>query len=532
MKVAIINPPQVFAKTQIAASVTPPLGPLYLASAIRREGHKVSVLDAIVEAPDQITEIKHGIQIRGFNFTQIADHLDEDTQVIGVSNLFSFAFPVVIELIDKLKERFPEARIVLGGAHPSALPEQSLKDTKADFVIMGEGEASFIKLLNAFENNDEGLDDIGAMAYKKDGKIVTNSRKDYIENIDQLLFPARDLVDWDKYFAVHEAHGPIQERWTPILSSRGCPFECTFCTSKLWDRRFRVRTPENVVEEIEHCIKEYGITEFHFEDENLTLNKKRIQDICKLIIEKGIKIKWQTPNGIRASVTSFETLDLMKAAGCYHITVAPESGSENVLTLIKKRQNLEKVGDIIEHAYKIGLKTAAYFIIGLPGETKEDIKMSIKYACLLAKRGLDEVAFSNFIPLPGSELFDMLHERGVLKDDWFSYTSIGDISKSVSWSEHITSDELQKLRKKAYLSFHFTKGIYYPGKVIHSIANILRKKEELKTEKALIAIIKRFKNRKELTPQTDVSFSENSNSSENTETKSLKGWELATNRHY
>jgi magnesium-protoporphyrin IX monomethyl ester (oxidative) cyclase len=368
-----------------------------------------------------------------------------------------------------------------------------LERTKADFVIIGEGELSFAKLIDCLENN-ASVGDIDGIAFKHGDEIVVNPKTQFIKNLDELPFPARDLLNWPKYYATHEAHGPSQEAWTPILSSRGCPFKCTFCTSKLWNRNFRARSAKNVVDEIAHCIEKYGITEFHFEDENMTLNNERARDICRLIDKKGLKIKWQTPNGIRAGVTNNDTLDEMKKSGCCHITVAPESGSERVIKeIMNKEQDLESVTRIVKHASKIDLKTAAFFIIGLPGETIQDVKLSIKYICQLAIAGIDEVGISLFIPLPGSELYDTLLKQGKLNNDWTSYATIGDMSKAVSWSEEISDHELNQLRKRAYLLFILMKSLFHPLRVLRSIVNIAIKREELKTERTLIAFIKRFR---------------------------------------
>ena len=352
MKILFLNPPQVFSKTQVNANVTPPLGLMYLASFIREKGHEVGFIDATVEKTDQITGLKNDISIRGLTFNEIVKKIDKKTDLIGISNLFSLTFPVIVELVDNLKNAYTNVKIVLGGAHPSALPKLCLEKSKADFVIIGEGELSLNKLIDCLENKTH-LDDIDGIAYKKDNKIIVNQKTNYIKDLDCLPFPARDLLSWEKYYSTHEAHGPTQESWTPILSSRGCPFKCTFCTSRLWDWKFRARSAKNVVEEIEFCIKKYGITEFHFEDENMTLKNERVREICKLIIDKSLKIKWQTPNGIRASVTDCETLDLMKRSGCYHITVAPESGSDRVIKdIMKKEQDLESVTNIIKHCSK------------------------------------------------------------------------------------------------------------------------------------------------------------------------------------
>lgn len=295
---------------------------------------------------------------------------------------------------------------------------------------------------------------MSSLVYKKGNEIIRNLKRSYVVDLDKLPFPDRDLVALEKYYKVNEAHGPTQEKWTPIISSRGCSFECTFCTSVLWDRKWRPRTAKNVVDEIEFCLKKYSIKEFHFEDENLTFDKERTVEICNEIIRRKLNIKWQTPNGIRASVTDEEVLKLMRESGCYHITVAPESGSKRVIEeIMRKHQNLEQVKHIILSSKKLGMKSAAYFIIGLPGESKEEIKMSLDYAIQLAKAGLDEVAFSLFVPLPGPELYNKLKQENKLQKNLTTMVPIGDLSKSISGANLLAMRSLENSGKRHILNF-------------------------------------------------------------------------------
>lgn len=492
MKIVLINPPQVYAKTWIAASVTPSMGLLYLAASLKKSGYKPIIIDAVVESSDNTFKVNDGIAGRGLNFVNIISKIPEDTALVGITNLFSFAFPLVRELARAIKNAHPLVPVALGGAHPSATPLETVSDKSIDYVVISEGDRTIVELVKSIRNYN-ALREIDGIAYKDEAGVPrVNPKTKFIEDIDTLPFPARELVLLDKYYVIGKAHGPSQNRWTPILSSRGCPYQCTFCTPKLWDRRYRVRTAENVLAEIEECIEKYGIKEFHFEDENFTVNKKRTIAICRGIIEKGLKIRWQTPNGIRASVTDEAMLDIMQEAGCHHITFAPESGSERVLNeIIRKQQDLPKVTALVRHASKIGLRTAAYFVSGLPGETVADVKKSIGYACELARIGLDEIAFSRFVPLPGSELYDKLVSEGRFDTDWNVLISTGDLSEGKSWSEHISSRKLQQLRRKAYSKFYLTRLIYHPFKVIRSIINIIRRKEELKTERTFINLFRR-----------------------------------------
>jgi len=493
MKIILISPPQMFAKSRVAAGVNPPLGLMYLSASLRNNGYNPKIIDAVVEAPNNIFKIDNELSGRGLRFRDIISRIPKDAGLIGITNLFSFSYPLVRRLTYEIKKNFPEKKIVLGGAHPSATPIETVSEASIDFVIISEGDLTIVELAGNIDNSTV-LSKIDGLAYKSEnGKPVLNPKTRFIEDLDSVAFPDRNAVPIELYYEIGSPHGPCQGRWTPILSSRGCPFQCTFCTSNLWDRRYRVRSAKNVLDEIEQCKNEFNITEFLFEDENFTINKKRTLEVCNTIINKKLNIRWQTPNGIRASVTDEEMLDVMRKSGCHHITVAPESGSERVLNeIIKKQQDKDDVTRVVMYASRVGLKTAAYFVSGLPGETVDDVEMSIDYACTLAKEGLDEIAFSRFVPLPGSELYEKLVREGKFDGSWLKLTSTDDLSLEESFSEHISTEELNRLRKKAYLRFYLTKVFYHPFKVFKSIINVLKKKGELKTERTLITMLKKY----------------------------------------
>ncbi len=490
MKIVLINPPQIFSKTQVSAGVIPPLSLMYLAAYVRKK-HQVALIDAVAEAPDKLSPWKEGLYLRGLTYEEIIDRIPEDAGLVGITNLFSFAFPMVVELCKTIKKK-RKAKIVLGGAHPSAMPKESLEQSDADFVIISEGEETLMALCRHLEGKGK-IEKIDGIAFRKGKRIMVNPKTKFITDLDSLPFPARDLLPLEKYWKTREAHGPVREKWTPIISSRGCPYNCTFCTSPLWNFCWRSRSPKNVVDEIEYCVKELGITEFHFEDENMTLDKKRLLEICDEIIRRNLKIKWQTPNGIRASVTDREMLEAMKKSGCTHITVAPESGSKRVLEkIINKKQNPEDVIRVVRDASEIGLKTAAFFIMGLPGEEKEDIEETIALMKELAKAGLDEIDVGLFIPLPGSVLYEKLKKEGKISEDLEELVCISDFARAKSWSD-ISAEDLDQYRKRAFLAFYATQAVHHPTKLLKTFYNLSRGKEETKTERTLRVLLKRLK---------------------------------------
>jgi len=497
IKTTIINPPQIFTKSQIASGVTPPLGVIYLASYLIKHGYPVQVIDALGENPEQTVPFRKGSFLRGLTFKEIIDKIDPDTALIGISNLFTFAYPAIEELCQQIHQRYPDKKIMLGGPHPSALYRDVLENhPEVDYVFKGEeGEQNLLKLV-MFLDGKLKFEELTGIAFRdeKDEIVIANA-VGRIKNLEKenLPYPARELIPMENYIKAQEGHGPSTGRWTSILTSRGCPYGCTFCESRR--TKWVARSAEDVVDEMEECMQKWGITEFHFEDDNMTIDKNRIIAICDEIIKRKLNIKWQTPNGIRASRTDEEILIKMKQSGCMHITLAPESGSPRVLNDIIKKGvdfDLDQLKNCGAIAHKIGLKVAAYFILGMPGETKEDMDLTIAFAKELGKVGVDEVAFGLFIPLPGTPLWDAVEEKRQ-NIDFLDLLAIGDMTKALSWSDHITDEELQAYRKKAYLTFHVTRMLYHPFAFMSTFINVLRDIETTKTERTLRQYLKRFK---------------------------------------
>ena len=295
----------------------------------------------------------------------------------------------------------------------------------------------------------------------------------------------------ESYATTREAHGPVGGRWTSILSSRGCPYGCTFCESRL--TRWRARPAEDVVDEIEHCVERYGVSEFHFEDDNMTIDRRRVLAIAEEIEARGLDIRWQTPNGIRASVADRATLAAMQRSGCTHITLAPESGSERVLQEIVQKGkdfDLEHLVRVAQDAHGLGMKVAAYFILGLPGEREDDVEQTIAYARRLAREGVDEVGFGLFVPLPGTPLWDALDTSEL---NYLDLLAIDDLDSSVSFNEDLDSADLARLRRRAYASFFASRARHHPRALGRTLLNVVRSRQELKTDRVLLSLLDRIR---------------------------------------
>ncbi len=483
----------------------PPLGVAYLAAYLLEDGFEVQVIDALGEAPKTITPFQKGSFLRGLTFEQILDRIEPDADLIGISNLFSFAYPAVEELAIRLKQRFPQMKVILGGPHPSAMAEEIISTCpEVDYVAVGEAEEILLRLVMHLDGK------LGAEALKglvvrdEQGEVTKLNSAVRLTELDSgsIPFPARHLLPMESYIQAQESHGATNGRWTSMLSSRGCPYGCTFCASRR--TRWISRSATDVVDEIELCINTWGIQEFHFEDDNMTINEKRLIEICEEIIRRKLNITWQTPNGIRASRTTGLMLRKMRESGCNHVTLAPESGSPRVLKEIIRKGNdfdLEQLKECGREAHKAGMKVAAYFILGLPGETKEEQLMTVRYAKELAKVGVDEVGFGLFIPLPGTPLWDVCADK-MEGRDWLDLLTIGDLNRAVSFSDEVTNEELNSMRRNAYMTFFITRAIYHPWLFLRTFLNVLRNFEETKTERSIRQLLQRYGiRRKKYIPQ-------------------------------
>lgn len=402
--------------------VTPPLGLGYLSAYLKKAGHKVKIID-------------------GLNLSLGNDEIARRCQgagLVGVQILSDF-YPETEDLAKKLKER--GLRVVIGGPHVSSLFVQALADTGADYAIAGEGEETLLELAEALENNRpaEGISGLLTAA----GKGL--KKRDFIEDLDSLPFPDWEQIDPSK--CIKAPHGAVVKNFpvAPIVTSRGCPYSCKFCASpRLWDGKIRFRSPANVVDEIGYLVKRFGVREIHFEDDNLTLKKEHIEGICNLILRRGIKVSWATPNGVRADTLDPKLVRLMKKSGCYFLVFGIESGNQQILDNIHKKTDLIAIERAVRIARAEGLITQGFFIFGLPGETEKTIAESIKFAKRIA---LDRAQFLLLDVLPGSALWEEL--GGAKFADWHRRSY-----QQVTWvPPTISRQALEQAPARAFRSF-------------------------------------------------------------------------------
>ncbi|MEM3519594.1 MAG: cobalamin-dependent protein [Candidatus Hadarchaeales archaeon] len=427
MRVLLIFPPMTilpFEKPRVVA----PLGIAYLASFLEKNGKEVAILDAVGEGWRNQTFVERG----GNTFLRVGLPQEEikrriagwKPDLVGISCLFSSQAANAHEVAKIVKEVDSEIKTVFGGAHPTVLPEKTLADKNVDFVVMGEGEITLLELVEALEKGQTDFSQVKGLAFKREGRVIMNPPREFIRDLDSLPFPARHLLPMEEYFKAAGGHGAAERksRFTSVITSRGCPRRCIFCSiHTIWGYAWRPRSPENVLEELEHLVTKYRVEEIHFEDDNLTLDPKRMEKICDGMIERGLDVCWATPNGVHINTLNQNLLKKMRDSGCYWLCFGLEHGDPHFRNnVIGKPISAEHAKKVVGWANELGIWTNGFFIIGLPGETPETVRKSIEFAKWL---DLDFASFFIATPYPGTRLYELAKDAGYLESepDWSSY---------------------------------------------------------------------------------------------------------------
>jgi len=444
--------------------VQPPLGLGYLAAVIIRQGHEVDIVDA---GRDNLS---------WDGFTSLIER--EGYDLIGIQ-MFSYEIPSVKRHIDIIRGYAPDSMVIVGGPHISGDPEGTAHYLeKMDFGFVGEAEVGlehFLRLGKKDYSDPILLEEVPNLVWRNVGRVVVNPRGP-VQDLDEIVFPAWDLMAPQSYptatHGIFYRHSPV----APIVTSRGCPFPCTFCAARaITGRAIRYRSVENVIREVILLRDRYGVKEFHIEDDNFTWKREYVIAFCREIIERDLGLVFALPNGIRLDRLDRETLTLMERAGFYSVAVGIESGSDRVLELMKKTLTREVIREKLELIKECtDMRISGFFLIGYPGETEDEIKATISFSRELP---LDLASFLITMPLPGSPLWDDYRKKDPQEIDWENFVP----SRVVDGLSDIPSEKLKKLQRKATLSFYLRPGI---------IAGILR---ELKRPKQYRIIARRLR---------------------------------------
>ena len=494
MKLTLVQPPALVAVDNYSTITLPPLGIAYIAAYLRQQGHEITIVDAVGAAVRDLNPWPKRKKrlIQGIGFKEIIARIPKDTEVIGVTCMFTHAWPMVRDLLHEIKEAFPKAWLVCGGEHITSMHPTVLRESPIDFCILGEGEYTFKELIdNLGVNNLEAARNTQGIAYKKDsGEIVKNPRRQRIKEVDEIPWPAWDLMDPMAYNEAEVYQGPQSDGKTiPMLATRGCPYRCTFCSSPtMWTQVWKPRDPQDVVDEMEHYMKVYGANDFQFQDLTAIVRRDWILEFCKDILKRGLNITWTLPAGTRSEVVDKECAGYLMRSGCKHITFAPESGSPRVLERIQKRVDLAHLEESAKACLSEGMKVCLFIIVGFPFEEKSDIKATMRWLRHMARVGVHEIAVATFVPLPGTELFT---ETSAIKkieiDDEYCHWMTGATSMWTvkSWNPRFSDRQILYYKLLTMAHFFLASYFFHCGRAFRLIKNFFQHKQETKVDRVL-----------------------------------------------
>jgi radical SAM superfamily enzyme YgiQ (UPF0313 family) len=414
MKIALINPPFLFSSRRESV-YSQCLGARYICSYLKAKGgHQVVFIDALMLGFARAQRYANG-RLVGLSVPDVVERIPSDTDLIAVSVPFSQLAPIAHEIIEQARGKFPRARIVAGGVYPSTQPALALS-SRADMVVVGEGELPLLQLA-------DGKDPAGIA-----GVYLSSCppRREYppaeaVENLDDLPFPDDSIPMVEKYFAL----SPRMHRAAPtaaLVTSRGCPFDCEFCSiHPVCGWKWRARSARNVLEEVSYLNRRHGVRRLEIEDDNFTLSPSRAAEILEGIVrlnEKGARLSWAAHNGLRIETLNDEVIRLMRASNCTDVALGLEHGDAEMLRIMDKRLDLEKALDVIRGLLHARIPRIAIFIIvGYPGETRERFRNGMKYLRRIRALGGNVRPCVNFAqPYPGTRLWKRCVEEGLIAD--------------------------------------------------------------------------------------------------------------------
>jgi len=439
--------------------IMPSLGLGYIASVLRGFSHEVKILHCLKEK---------------FSFDDFTEYIKNNHfDVIGIQ-MFTFDITPVKKYLSIIKSLEPNIITVLGGPHPSGDPAGVLHTlSEADFAFTSEVEIAFPIFLQEIIKQKPNFESVPNLVWKNKNNIIINPIK-IVDNLDEIPFPAWDLMDPRTY--PEAPHGGFFKSFptAPIIITRGCPMQCTFCSGKtITTNKVRTRSAANVINEIKLLKEKYGVNDFLIEDENFTLHRNLVYEFCNKLFDEKLFINWSCPSGVRLDTLDLEMLKLMEKSGCYSLSVGVEFGSQRIHNLTKKHLTIEKIREKIDLLTKTGIKVTGFFMFGIPGETKAEMIQTIKLAKEL---NIQRAQFNNFMPLPGSELYLQLNKESVksLNYNHFFVHDVGFVP------DGLTRRQMKNIQRRAYLEFYLRPKI---------IIGLMR---EITSFKQFYSLIKRF----------------------------------------
>lgn len=428
MKVLFVNPPQTASKYKFMGVIAPPLGIAYMAGVLQENNIDVEILDASAEDMD---------------FKDVEKELLKRKPDLVALTALTPTIGRALETAQVVKETLPDAIVVMGGYHPTFNFIETLEDENVDIVIRGEGEYIMLNLVQAPENQSSLHDVKGIVFEDKNSKeIVVNPEAPLIQDLDELPFPALNLLPMKKYRLLD-----MDTHMTTMITTRGCPMQCSFCSSAaMHGKKIRERSVENIVDEIEYLKTNYDIDTIAFMDDTFTLKKRKVMAICDEILKRNIEIMWGCTS--RVDTLDEKLLKKMKEAGCITIFIGVESADQQQLDNMCKNTTIAKIENAFKIAHKLKIRTIASVALGMPGDTKEIMNKTVKFVHKLKP---NYAIYSLATPYPGTRFYKEAFEKNLIKiKDWSKYTLITPILETIDCS----LNDMRKIQAKAFMKFY------------------------------------------------------------------------------
>lgn len=433
MKVMLLYP-------RFEPNTNPPMGMAYIAAVLLQNGVDVEFLDPTFDS-------------KGAALERLAR---SEYDLLGIG-AFTMNFNAGLEFARLAKRTRPSCATVFGGVHPTVMYEDVIRRDAVDFVVRGEGEFAVLELVRALESGSP-LDSIDGLVHKKEGRVVVNAPRKPFQPLDALPFPARRLLPMPRYLTAGfgRTAWAVPQPATTILTSRGCPFSCTYCSSHLlFGRTVRHRSVDGILSEIEHLKETYGIRGLSIVDDTFIMGRKFMLEFAEKMSQRRLGVEFVC-NG-RVDTVDREVMRALKSAGCAGIAFGVESGNQRVLDSMKKGITIDQVKRAFHWAWEAGIPTDGYFMIGTPGETEEEIAETVRFSRTLRASAAN---FSIVVPMPGTEMHDLALKHGTIEVDGlddYNYAS----GKAVFRSRLVAPERLREIRRKAVLSFYFNAGFLW-----------------------------------------------------------------------
>ncbi len=475
---SMVTNPAIFVGTQ----GSPSLALAYMAASLREAGYKIDAIDAQGEGLGRYTPITGSpFFLHGLTLEQLLDRIPEDSQFIGITCMFTTEWFYHKGVINAICARFPGVPIVIGGEHATASADYVLRSCPGvTAVALGEGDETIVDLLNALSEGKPLEDVAGLMLRGTDGSGVKTESRSRVRHLDEIPWPAWDLLPIERYLNAGMGHGVSGRRNMPMMASRGCPYRCTFCSNpQMWGKLWNVRSAKDVVAEMKYYKEKYEVTSFSFYDLTAIIRKDWILEFTDLLIQEKMDIRWLLPSGTRSEALDRQVMRNLKLSGCLSMNFAPESGSPRMLELIRKQVNLDKMLGSIHAGAKEGIFTNANIIMGMPGETRWDMLQTVWFIIRAAWAGLHDVGVFPFTPYPGSVLNAQLQAEGKFPPEGDEYDRVMSLnlnnsySTVRSWNDNISDRGLSWALILTALTFYVSQFTFRPWRGISSIRRLI-----------------------------------------------------------